>query len=351
MEETVETAFARTNDARPQAGESKQPPLRFADTQRLLGKMEASLGFPVITYWGSSNSNICDNDVVVLNELFKRRGRCERIGFVIKSGGGVIVSALKIVHLLRQYVDDIVALLPLDCASAATIVALGANRIVMCPTSYLTPIDSSLTHQLSPVDQINNSRVSVSSDELRRIVELWRKLERDQHPNAYQEVFRYIHPLVIGAIDRSMSLSMKICDEVLSYHTNDKALVAKVSQSLNFDYPSHSYPITSHEAKRMGLNVDTATPELERQLSQLNLLYSDMAQNTLTDIDPNNYYDNNILTIVETRNCQIFWQNERLQNYIAAERRWQTLHNRSSWRMLEKRVGRAEPIRSELHIR
>lgn len=351
--ETAETALRDGAEGVQEGGTPpvKQPPVRFADTQKLIERLERAARMPIITYWGATNSNVCDNDVVVLHELFKRRGRMKRLGFVIKSSGGFVVSALKIVHLLRQYADEIVAFLPLECASAATIVALGCNRIVMTPVSYLTPIDSSLTHQLSPVDEINNSRVSVSSDELRRITDLWRKLERDQHPNAYQEVFKYIHPLVIGAIDRSMSLSMKICMEVLSYHARDMAEAERISRSLNYDYPAHSYPITSHEAKRMGLAVEAASPLVSGLLSDLNLAYSDMAQSAITDIDPSNYMDKNVLSIVESRDCQIFWQNDRLQNYIAAERRWQTLHNRSSWRIMERLPGHPEPRLSELHVR
>jgi hypothetical protein len=331
--------------------EIKQPPARFHDTQKLLKRLERAVGMPVIAYWGAAASNVCDNDVVVLHEILKRRGRMKKVGFLIKSGGGFVVSALKIVHLLRQYADEVTALLPLECASAATIIALGCDRIVMTPVSYLTPIDSSLTHQLSPVDEINNSRVSVSSDELRRITDLWRKLERDQHPNAYQEVFKYIHPLVIGAIDRSMSLSMKVCMEVLSYHAKDMAEAERISRSLNHDFPAHSYPITSQEAKRMGLAVEVASPQIDMLLSDLNFAYSDMAQNSVTDLDPSNYQDNNILSVVETKDCQIYWQNDRLQNYIASERRWQTLNNRSSWRMLERLPGHPEPRRSELHVR
>ncbi len=86
----------------------------------------------MIAYWGAANTNICDNDVVVLHELLKRRGRMKRLGFVIKSGGGFVVSALKdrasAAPVCRR---EVVALLPLECASAATIVALGCNRIVM----------------------------------------------------------------------------------------------------------------------------------------------------------------------------------------------------------------------------
>jgi hypothetical protein len=329
----------------------RHPPARFHDTQKLLQRLEKSLRMPVIAYWGAANTNICDNDVVVLHELLKRRGRMKRLGFVIKSGGGFVVSALKIVHLLRQYADEVVALLPLECASAATIVALGCNRIVMTPISYLTPIDSSLTHQLSPVDEINNARVSVSSDELRRIVDLWRKLERDNHPNAYEEVFKYIHPLVIGAIDRSMSLSMKVCMEALAYHATDMEEAERICRSLNYDYPAHSYPITSQEALRMGLTVERASTRIDDLLSALNLAYSDMAQSAITDIDPANYQDNTIVSVVETGGCQIYWQNDRLQNYIAAERRWQTLNNRSSWRLTELLPGHPEPRHSELHVR
>ncbi len=57
------------------------------------------------------------------------------------------------------------ALVPLECASAATMIALGADRILMGPTAYLTAVDTSLNHALSPVDR-DNDRVSVSLNEL-----------------------------------------------------------------------------------------------------------------------------------------------------------------------------------------
>ncbi len=94
-------------------------------------------------------------------------------------------------------------------------VALGANEIHMGPTSYLTAVDTSLKHQLSPVDS-RNEIVSVSQDEVSRILRLWK--EQQGKDNPYPEVYRYLHPLVIGALDRSSSLSIRICQELLSYH-------------------------------------------------------------------------------------------------------------------------------------
>lgn len=51
---------------------------------------------------------------------------------------------------------------------------LGANEIQMGTLAFLTAIDSSLRHDLSPVST-TNSLVSISMDELNRVVKLWKK--------------------------------------------------------------------------------------------------------------------------------------------------------------------------------
>ncbi len=73
--------------------------------------------------------------------------------------------------------------------------------------------------------------------------------------NPYPEVYRYLHPLVIGALDRSSSLSIRICQELLSYHMPNGKRAEKISRQLNSSYPSHSYPITAREARKLGLSV------------------------------------------------------------------------------------------------
>ena len=74
-------------------------------------------------------------------------------------------------------------LAPLNCASAATMLALGADRIGMGPLSYLTAVDTSLEHDLSPVDHTNNL-VAVSNDEVERVIRLWKESAgREQPPS------------------------------------------------------------------------------------------------------------------------------------------------------------------------
>ena len=329
--------------------EIKQPPILFDETQSVISMIEKVIGCKVLVYWNSDRGHVCDQDVVALYELFKRVGATNKVAIFIKSRGGEVESALKIVNLIREYYKKVIALVPLECASAATMISLGADLIKMGPLAHLTAIDSSLRHDLSPIDETENRRVSVSQDELTRIVNLWNENAKDHHNNPFTDIFKYIHPLVVGAIDRSSSLSMKICKEILAYHIDDENECERISMHLNSDYPSHSYPITAREAKKIGLKVTHLEENVNDLLLDINELYSEMAQKSLTDYDEFNYHDNEILNIVEANAIQIYYQNDKDWSYIKEERRWQILNDESSWRKIELIQGKKDI--SNLHIR
>jgi hypothetical protein len=225
-------------------------------------------------------------------------------------------------------------------------VALGANEIQMGPTSYLTAVDSSLKHDLSPVDH-NNYLVSVSQDEVMRILRLWK--EQGTKGNPYPEVYKYLHPLVLGALDRSSSLSMRICQELLAYHVTSKAKALRISRALNYDYPSHSYPITAREARRLGLAVRDLDPAVDALLRELHHVYSEMAQAILTDFDPLNYHNSEICNILEIVGRQVFYEINKDWHYRKEERRWVPMHDQSAWYLCTRQYGKWRPVR--LHIR
>lgn len=210
----------------------KKPPVLTGRTQKLLGALQRQLKLPVLVYWTSTGGSICQNDVIAMSKLLGLTKRQLKVALFLKSDGGNPEAALRFVHLLRQKFDQIALLAPFECASAATMVALGANEIHMGPTSYLTAVDSSLKHDLSPVDH-NNYLVSVSQDEVMRILRLWKEQKCGDNP--FPEVYKYLHPLVLGALDRSSSLSMRICQELLSYHLPARAKVLRISRALNYD--------------------------------------------------------------------------------------------------------------------
>jgi hypothetical protein len=320
----------------------KSPPILTAKTQAVLEKIQAKLRMPVIAYWTSTGGSICQNDVMAMARLLDSVRRQARVALFLKSDGGNPEAALRLIHLLRQKFDRIQLLAPFECASAATMVALGSNEIHMGPTSYLTAVDSSLKHDLSPVDH-HNCLVSVSQDEVMRILRLWREQKCGDNP--FPEVYKYLHPLVLGALDRSSSLSMRICQELLSYHVPNQAKTKRISRALNYDYPSHSYPITAREARKLGLNVRDLDPVVDGLLREVNHLYSEMAHSRNTDYDTQNYHNGEICNILEQVSRQVFFKVDKDWHYRAEEKRWIPMNDESSWYMSTERDGKWHPER------
>ncbi|MCP4694599.1 MAG: hypothetical protein GY859_41610 [Desulfobacterales bacterium] len=325
----------------------KQPPVLFNKTQSLIKKAEEVLGGALITYWNNPRGEVCHNDVVTFYELLERIGKQSKIFIYLKSDGGNGQAALRIVNLLRKYSDKIIALVPLECASAATMIAIGANEIRMGPMAYLTSVDTSLAHDLSPLDR-DNDRVAVSLDELDRVIKLWRKEKSRDTENPYRSLFEYVHPLVIGAVDRAESLSIMICRDLLSYHIEDATLVEKIAQVLNSKYPSHGYPILLEEAQKINLKAKPMTKEINSILLDLNKFYSEMGQKATTDYSEIKAHGNEILNILEVNGLQIYYQQDKDWFYRSEERRWITMNDNSSWRKVEKIKNRVK--KSTFHI-
>jgi len=327
----------------------KTPPILIAKTQALLKKIQPKVDGVLLTYWTSTSGSVCDNDVMAMQELLQDLGPQRHLTLVVKSDGGSGMAALRMVHLLRQYTRRLTLLAPLNCASAATMLALGADRIGMGPLSYLTAVDTSLEHDLSPVDPTNNL-VAVSNDEVERVIRLWKESAgRNTAVNPYQELYKYLQPLVIGALDRASSLSLMLCREILGYHMKDKTKADRISRQLNSSYPAHQYPITSREARRLGLDVFDLDPELDQLLQDLNLVYSEMGQRAITDFDELNHHDNEITNILEGGGLQVFYQVEKDWHYRKEERRWVPMNDVSAWYLARLKAGRV--TKSKFHIR
>jgi hypothetical protein len=328
----------------------KTPPLLYDKTQDVLAQIQKRVRGTFLTYWTSTSGSVCDNDVMAMHELLRATGPKPEVTLFVKSDGGSGMASLRMVHLLRRYAKKITVAAPLNCASAATMLALGADTIAMGPLSYLTAVDTSLEHELSPVDHTNNL-VAVSNDEVDRVIRLWKEIagRGPEKVNPYQELYKYLHPLVIGALDRASSLSLMLCREILGYHMKDTKKAERIARELNSSYPAHQYPITSREARRLGLSVEPLEPELDRLLQELNLLYSEMGQRAITDFDEMNHHDNEITNILEGRSLQVFYQVEKDWHYRKEERRWVPMNDLSTWYRAQKKRGRL--VKTRFHIR
>jgi hypothetical protein len=326
----------------PTTLEIHRPPVLYDRTQPIIERLEAALGGPFVSYWVSSKASMSHDDVAALDHVLRgarAAGELDRVFLFIKSDGGAGTAALRMANILRHWARRLTALVPLDAASAATMLALAADEIHIGPLGYLSAVDTSIRHPLSPLNHVND-RVSVSHDELVRVVRLWREQEQEtsENPteNPWGALFEHVHPLAIGAVDRASSLSIKLCTEILSYHFTDHSRAAEIARVLNADYPAHGYPITLREAQRIGLRALPLDPEVDELLIQLGQVYAEMGQRADTDFDPRNYHSNEIRKIIETRALQLYYQVDAKWHYIETERRWTSLNDRSSWREIRE---------------
>jgi hypothetical protein len=345
-----------------------KPPVLFKQTQIEIKKLGELMGCPIITYFKPPTGSIWSQDLYAFLELLKNVGKTKKLALFIRSNGGQGMVSLRIINLLRSFTDELILLAPSECASAATMLALGCDKIYMGPLSSLSPVDSSLTHQLSPTDRHGNS-VPVSLDELWRVLKLWKEADRKefdpskeifsqedkslknqskkeiQEPdkgeqkeriqeNPYKYLYEYINPLVFGAVDRYSSLSVRICKEILSYHVKDDQKINKITKILNYDYPAHGYPITKLEAKKIGLPIQELTDEMLESLNKLQLLYSEMTEEKITDYDNITYHDHTIYSSLETNNLQLNYQQDYDKFYREGEKRYIVLNDKSGWHKL-----------------
>jgi hypothetical protein len=325
----------------------KRPPILFDDTQKIIARLQSRLDATFVSYWNSVRGSICHSDVVVLYQMLLKARPRDSVMVFMKSDGGNGEASLRMVNVVRTHFKRVVSLVPLNCESAATMFVLGSDEIHMGPMAFLSAVDTSLRHDLSPIDK-DNDRVSVGANELTRIIQQWKQHGKGDE-NPFGEIYKYIHPLVIGAVDRSDSLSVKLCEEILSFHMKDTENIKRIAHALNNDFPSHGYPILLREACRLGLNAVPLDREIERDLMELNEIYSEMGQLCRTDFDAHHHHDNEIINITEIEGAMVYYMVDKDWHYRESDRTWVYTKEQSGWRIRERKDD--DVVDDKLHIR
>ncbi len=318
--------------------EVKRSPILFEDSQEIISKLEKFYNGDCISYWVSQRTIISQDHINILYRLLKGRVRSDHLYIFMKSNGGSGLTSLRAIHLFRELYKKVTVLIPLECASAATMLALGADRLKIGPLGFLTAIDTFTWHELGPND-VDDHTTAINHDELERAVKLWDANKEKKDGNAYSKLYKYIHPLAIGAVDRANSLSVKLATEILSYHFKDEAKAKAISEHLNSRYPDHGYPITCREAQKIGLPAEALEWESNDLLLELNDRYSEMAKVAKTDYSTVKFHYNEITEILEINGEQIFYQKDFEYRYSKELRVWKSFEDDSGWKSVKMEDG------------
>jgi len=120
------------------------------ERRALYEQIEAHRKHPLIVYVTSKRVGVdasmaSDALPYLIEQLDSLPDGTNELDFLIVSFGGDPMVAWRIMSLVRERVDKVSVLIPQSAYSAATLVALGGDEIVMHPNGNLGPVDMQIT--------------------------------------------------------------------------------------------------------------------------------------------------------------------------------------------------------------
>ncbi|MDX9913272.1 MAG: hypothetical protein RBS77_01700 [Candidatus Moranbacteria bacterium] len=252
------------------------------ERNEIIKKIEKLRGSKVITYvtsdrQGPVNARVAMDIIPIISSHLRKIGKQEKIDLILYSAGGDTMVPWRLVSMIREYCDKFSVIIPYKAHSAATMISLGADEIVMSDMSELSPIDPSTQNFFNPVDPQNpQSRIPISVEEVMSYFDLAKNkfgIKNDEDLtkifNKFMESNPAIHPLALGNVNRTHNLIKILAKRLLKSHNAPikEDEIEKVIEFLTEKLYSHQYYIGRKEAKE-DLGIKTVI-NAEKELADL----------------------------------------------------------------------------------
>jgi hypothetical protein len=214
-----------------------------------------------------------------LSSLSVKQG--EKLDLFLHSFGGVGVVPWKLVNLIRECTQNFEVLIPHKAYSAATLVALGANRIVMHPMGELGPIDPKVSNEFNPTTP-QGQQVGINVEDVASYISFVKEFvgirHEDELVQALGALTSKVHPLALGNVHRFYSQSRMMARKLLKLHmtdSKDEQVIEEIVETLTTKLGFHGHPINRKEAAALELKVEEPSAEVEALMWKLHCEYED----------------------------------------------------------------------------
>ena len=234
------------------------------DRRQLIGEIEGLRGSRVITYLtsdrqGPFNARIAMDVIPLVSKQLRIIGQTENIDLFLYSAGGDTMVPWRLVSMIREYCGKFAVLIPYKAHSAATMIALGADEIVMSNLSELSPIDPSTANVFNPSDPTNpQNRIPISVEDVMAYFDLAKNKFGIKGDEELSRIFTkfiesnpQIHPLALGNVNRIHNLIRILAKRLLKSHKSqlrEDEIVKLVDYFMEKLY-SHQYVVGRKEAE------------------------------------------------------------------------------------------------------
>jgi hypothetical protein len=245
----------------------------YADRLKLIKQIEDVRGSHVICYLTSIRPNVSaqmseDAVRVFFDHLLLLPTRpIEKLDIFICSNGGSGTVPWRLVSLFREYAKSFNVLIPYRAYSAATLLALGADEIVMHPFAEMGPIDPTVSNEFNPVEAGTGRRLGISVEDVKAYVTFIKSTVGITHEDELVQTIRIlaekVHPLALGNVERFISQTRMMAGKILRTHMkeDDQHIIDEIIENMASKLYFHGHAINREEAKReLKLKVITELP-------------------------------------------------------------------------------------------
>ena len=232
----------------------------LGETQKIIKEIEAIRKSRVLVV-------ICHQSLslqigYLLNNILRKIKHLVHLDIILESYGGDIDAAYKILHLLKNYADKITVIVPSHAKSAATLIALGADELIVCKAGELGPLDPQVR------DPQTNFFVPAHS-----IKETMSFIEEVNDPVVKLSLTDKIPALLVGAYRASGKSCKQYLDEILI----EKKIKNKdeIIKTFTEKFLSHSYPMHRGFLLKNHITLSNHDDELEDKIYDLHEKYVD----------------------------------------------------------------------------
>lgn len=195
----------------------------------------------------------------------------KKLDLFIYSRGGQSDVPWALVSMFREYCQEgsFSVLIPYRAHSAATVISLGADEIVMTKKAELGPIDITMNSgPYNPTENNSKERLPISVEDVTGYFSLIEKVgcERpDEKMRGFELLTKNVHPLALGTVSRLLEETKLVGLRLLSTRAKPFAEEdnREIIKRLSSEVYSHSHSISRTEAKKhLGLEQVVSAEEV-----------------------------------------------------------------------------------------
>ena len=233
--------------------------------QTLIKQIQETSGRQLICYVSGIAALIDRDDTLALVDLLHNVTLGNNLDFLLHTGGGDIDAAEKLISMVRTTVDKgrLRVIVPDFAKSAGTLMALGADKIVMSDSSELGPIDPQIT--------LNDGHGNMIRHSVQSYLDAYdahsESLKKNPDDIAARMMLDKLDPATVKLFEAVRDRARRFAEDQLQlgmFRTGLGNFTEIAAKLINTKlWPSHGQMISWRAASQMGLSVDYLDPKCD----------------------------------------------------------------------------------------